>query len=169
MNAEAERALAYLDDLGIPYRLSEHAPTADMTACAEVDRQLGALTPKNIFLTTKNRKCFCLCLTRPEARFHTSDISKQAGFSRLSFAPEDMLYQLLRCRPGAASPLGLIFDEDRAVTLLVDSALRDAPVLAFHPCDNTLTAAMPGAMFFDVFLPALNVAPVFVEIREDCP
>ncbi len=166
MNGEAEQVMAFLDGLGVSYRLSEHAPTATMEACAEIDRKLEALTPKNIFLTTKNGKRFCLCLTRPEARFRTADISKQAGSSRLSFAPENRLFDLLKCHPGAASPLGLIFDTDRAVSLLIDSALRNAPRLAFHPCDNTLTLAMSHEDFFEKYLPAVGAAPMFVEIHD---
>ena len=166
MNVEAERVLSFLDALGIRYRISEHAPTATMAACAEIDGELHALTPKNIFLTTKNGRRFYLCLTRPEARFRTADISRQAGSSRLSFAPEDRLYDLLKCHPGAASPLGLIFDRDHAVSLLIDSALLDTPSLAFHPCDNTLTLAMSGADFFDQYLPAVEAVPVYVEIHD---
>ena len=166
MNGEAKQVLAFLDGLGIRCELSEHAPTASMEACAGIDRELDALTPKNIFLTTKNGKHFYLCLTRPGARFRTADISKQAGSSRLSFAPEDKLYDLLKCHPGAASPLGLIFDGDRAVSLLIDSALRDAPTLAFHPCDNTLTLAMSNEDFFEKYLPAAKAAPMFVEIHD---
>ena len=75
-----------------------------MADCAAVDARLGALTVKNIFLTTKNRKRCYLCLTRPDARFHTADISRQIGSSRLSFAPEEMLFERLRCHGGSASP-----------------------------------------------------------------
>ena len=39
-------------------------------------------------------------------------------------------------------------------------------MLAFHPCDNTMTVAMSGGDFFDVFLPAVGVAPTFVEIHD---
>ena len=166
MNDAAREVLKALDGMGIAYRLSEHAPTATMEACAEIDWALHAMTAKNIFLTTKNGRRFYLCLTRPEARFRTADISKQAGSSRLSFAPEDALYDRLRCRPGAASPLGLIFDPDHTVTLLVDSALRGAPTLSFHPCDNTLTLAMTNEDFFTTFLTAVGVEPVDVEIHD---
>ena len=165
--SEISRAvLDALTRMGIAHRVVSHAPTATMEACAAVDLTLGALTPKNIFLTTKNHKRFYLCLTRPEARFVTSDVSRQAGSSRLSFGPEDMLYALLRCRPGSASPLGLLFDAERRVGLLVDRALRDCPTLAFHPCDNTLTVAMAAADFFGVFLPALNVTPTEVTVAH---
>ena len=164
MNETVTAVLERLDRLGIAYRMAAHAPAFTMEDCAAVDRRLHALTVKNIFLTTKNGKHFYLCITRPDARFRTADISKQAGSSRLSFAPEDRLVELLRCHGGSASPLGLIFTD--RVTLLVDSALRDVPTLAFHPCDNTRTVAMSAGDFFDVFLPDAGVEPVFVEVHD---
>ena len=150
-----------LDALGIQYRVATHAPAFTMADCAAVDAMLGALTVKNIFLTTKNKKRCWLCICRPDARFHTSDISGQIGSSRLSFAPEEMLFQRLRCHGGSASPLGLIFPEAGGVGLIVDSALHDDATLAFHPCDNTRTVAMEARDFFGVFLPATGA-----EVRE---
>jgi len=166
VSAVSEAVYAYLDRLGITYRTARHEAAFTMADCARVDAALHSLTVKNIFLTTKNSKRFYLCITRPEARFRTADISKQAGSSRLSFAPEERLTALLRCHAGSASPLGLIFDEDHAVSLLADSALRDAPVLSFHPCDNTQTVAMASGDFFGVFLPSLGVQPRWVEIHD---
>ena len=166
MSDVAREVLARLSAMGIPHRALAHAPTAGMRDCAAVDAQLGALTPKNILLTTRNRKKCALCLTRPNARFHTADISRQAGFSRLSFAPEEMLIEKLRAPAGSASPLGLMFESARGVALLVDDALPGLPVLGFHPCDNTCTIAMAGADFFGRFLPAVGVEPVFVVIHD---
>ena len=163
MSDTARAVLEYLDALGIEYRMAEHPPAFTMADCAAIDRQLGALTVKNIFLTTKNKKRCFLCICRPDARFHTADISRQVGSSRLSFAPEAMLFERLRCHGGSASPLGLIFPEARGVTLIVDSALRDEPTLAFHPCDNTMTVAMSAGDFFGRFLPETGVEVVEVE------
>ena len=164
MSETVRQVLERLDALGIAYRLAEHPPACTMADCAAVDERLGALTVKNIFLTTRNGSRFYLCVTRPEARFRTADISKQAGSSRLSFAPEEKLWALLRCRAGSASPLGLMFTD--RVALLADRALLDRPMLAFHPCDNTRTVAMSGGDFFNVFLPAAGVAPILVDIHD---
>jgi len=153
----------FLDGVGIPYRTAEHAPAFTMADCAGVDRRLGALTVKNIFLTTKSKKRFYLCLCRPDARFVTSDVSKQVLSPRLSFAPEEVLFEKLRCHGGSASPMGLIFPEAAGVGLIVDSALRDEPILAFHPCDNTRTLAMAGEDFFGRFLSAVGVAAEWVQ------
>lgn len=160
VNAVLER----LDQLGIACRLAEHAPAYTMEDCARVDASLHALTVKNIFLTTRHTERYYLCITRPDARFRTADISKQVGSSRLSFAPEEKLFELLRCHGGSASPLGLMFTD--RVGLIVDRALRDVPTLAFHPCDNTRTVAMSAGDFFDVFLPSLGVEPMDVEIHD---
>ena len=167
MSDTAREVFAFLESLNIPLRTAEHPPAFTMADCAETDRRLGALTVKNIFLTTKNRKRCFLCIARPDARFHTADVSRQAGSSRLSFAPEEMLFDRLRCHGGSASPMGFIFPESRGVGLIVDSALRRCPALAFHPCDNTRTLAMRGEDFFSVFLPAVGVEPVEVEMGDE--
>ena len=168
MSAAAE-VLSRLASLGIEYRLFTHAPAYTMADCAELDARLDALTPKNLFLTTKNGRRFYLCLTRPEARFKTADISKQAGSPRLSFAPEEVLFQKLHCHGGSASPLGLIFPEAGDVGLLIDTALTTARTLAFHPCDNTRTVLIPAPSFYEIFLPSLNITPQYVCIRESLP
>ena len=167
MSEAAEAVFAFLDGLGIACRAARHAPAFTMADCAAVDRQLGALTVKNLFLTPKNGKRFYLCITRPDARFRTSEVSKQVPSPRLSFAPEQALFERLRCHGGSASPMGLIFPEAKGVGLIVDEGLRACDTLAFDPCDNTATLAMAREDFFDVFLPAVGVAPVWVRMPED--
>ena len=158
------RVYAFLDALGIRYDREAHAPAFHMDDCVEISDRMNAAHCKNYFLTTKSKKVYCLCLVRPEVRFRTSDVSKQAGTPRLSFADESAMEELLRVHPGSVSPMGLIFDEDDRVRLLVDSALRNAERLAFHPCDNTETLVMSGEDFFGVFLPAVHHEPMFVEV-----
>ncbi len=98
--------------------------------------------------------------------YRTADISKQLGVSRLSFGPSEKLYEYLQTLPGAISPMGLLFDEEKKVHLAVDSALRQVPRLGFHPCINTMSLAMSGEDFFGKFLPALEIEPTFVEIHD---
>ena len=167
MSETTAAVYAFLDNLGIEYRVAEHAPAYTMADCAAIDAALGALTVKNIFLTTKRRKRYWLCIARPDARFHTSDISKQVGSPRLSFAPEEELFARLRCHGGSASPLGLIFPEAKDVGLIVDKALYDVETLAFHPCDNTRTVAMAGRDFFGRFLPETGAEVVGVEMSVE--
>lgn len=157
-----EEVYAYLDALGISYRTLKHAPAATMADCAAVSAALGATECKNYFLTTKRRNVFCLYLAPPDARFVTSEISRQAGVARLSFAGEADMAALLSTYPGAVSPMGLIFDSENRVRVLLDEALLGASELAFHPCDNTESLAMKTGDFLNIFLPSLSKAPIMV-------
>ena len=162
----AREVYARLDAMGIRYQSMEHAPAMTIGDCLENDKALGGVTAKNYFLTTKNQKNFFLCLVRPEARFRTSDISKQVNSSRLSFGTEEQMQALLRVHPGSVSPMGLMFDPENRVRLLVDAGLAQVEKIAFHPCDNTQTLVMDTRDFFDVFLPAAGHEPTFVEIHD---
>lgn len=162
----ANEVYARLDQMGIEYETMRHAPAMTIADCLENDKTLGAVTAKNYFLATKNLKNFYLCLVRPDARFRSADVSKQAGSARLHFGPEDKLEELLRVRPGAVSPMGLMFDEGKQVRLLVDSGLKDTERIAFHPCDNTQTLSMRTKDFFEKFLPALGREPLWIEIHD---
>ena len=166
MTEIAREVFARLDNLGIEYETIEHPAVHTIEDCIATDALLGSVTVKNYFLTTKNRKRFFLCLVRPDARFRSSDISRQAETSRLSFAGEEDLLARLHVRPGAVSPMGLLFDEARDVELLVDRALVQMEKLAFHPCDNTCTLAMRSADFFSRFLPSLGREPRFVDVHD---
>ena len=166
MSAVEQEVYARLTAMGIPYEAAQHAPVHTIEDCAVAERLLGARMPKNLFLTPRNQSAFYLLLVRGEAEFRTADISKQIGSSRLSFATAERLMEMLRTLPGAISPMGLLFDAERRVRLLVDAALRDEPALVFHPCVNTASLRISGADFFGKYLPALGYAPTFVEIHD---
>jgi Ala-tRNA(Pro) deacylase len=166
MNPVAREVFELISAMGIGYNYAEHAAAATMEDCAGVAKALNAVMPKNIFLCTRNQSSFFLLITRPEARYKTADISKQLGVSRLSFGPQDKLYEFMQTLPGAISPMGLLFDEEKKVRLVIDSALKDAPTLAFHPCVNTMSLAVSGEDFYGKFLPLLGIEPVFVEIHD---
>ena len=45
----------------------------------------------------------------------------------------------MRLTPGSVSPFGLINDEEKEVTVIIDRKLRDSSYLSFHPNINTTT------------------------------
>lgn len=158
--------LAALDALGVAYERLEHAGVHTMEDCALCERALGGVMPKNLFLTPRNHSAHALLVARAAAPFRTSEISRQLGLSRLSFATEKELMDYMRTLPGAISPFGLLFDEGRGVRLAIDRALRGERRLLFHPCVNTATLALSGADFFEKFLPAVGREPVYVDMGE---
>jgi Ala-tRNA(Pro) deacylase len=160
----SELVLAALGRLDIKYDIVEHPPVMTIADCVYARNALGAIVPKNLFLTPRNMSAFYLCLMSPDAGFRTADISKKIGSSRLSFAPEDQLMRLTRTAPGAISPLGLLFDGGHEARLIADERLRGERRLAFHPCVNTATLAIDLNDFIDKFLAFTGHSLTWIDI-----
>ncbi len=156
--------LGLLEENGIPFQLYEHAQADTIDDCLAMPFITDQVTIcKNVFLCNRQQTAFYLMLLAPQAPFRTAVVSKALGVSRLSFAPEDALMELLRLTPGSVSPLGLYFDTEHRVTLCYDAAVRKTPQIAFHPCDNNATVIFTQEAFWERVLPALGVTPILVE------
>ena len=147
-------SFALLNQLHIPYSRVEHEPAETMEACAAISDALGIRICKNLFLCNRQKTDFYL-LTMPEDKpFHTKDLSAQIGSSRLSFAPPELMEELIRCTPGSASVLGLAYDTEHRVRLLMDRETYEAAQFGCHPCLNTmgissadLARNIPGSVY----------------------
>lgn len=150
--------LQMLDTLYIAYTLIEHPAVHTITDCLAVDGIDRGTTeiPRNAFLCNRQQTSFYLMLLRHDVPFRTAIVSKALGVSRLSFGPQERLPSLLGLSAGAVSPLGLLFDANREVSLVLDEGLKSYEYLAFHPCDNTATVVMSTKDFTDIFLPAIG-------------
>ena len=100
----------------------------------------------------------------PDKPFHTKDLSAQIGSARLSFGPEELLWELLRCTPGSASVLGLANDTAHRVRLLMDREVYDAAYFSCHPCICTSTLRLRTADVLERLLPATGHPPIIVEL-----
>jgi len=85
------RCYDLLDSLGIPYQRIDHEAANTMEACAAIDEALQATICKNLLLCNRQCTSFYLLMIVGDKVFKTSQLSKQIGSSRLSFAgPEYM-------------------------------------------------------------------------------
>ena len=113
-------AFDLLEQLDIDYDRVSSEPADTMEKCAAVSAVLGMPICKNLFLCNRQKTQFYLLCMGPDKPFHTKDLSAQIGSARLSFAPEEKLWELLHCTPGSATILGLANDTDHQVRLLMD-------------------------------------------------
>ncbi|MCQ2431715.1 MAG: prolyl-tRNA synthetase associated domain-containing protein [Clostridia bacterium] len=135
-----------------------------MEACSEIDAFFGFPICKNLFLCNQQKTVFYLLLMPGDKPFKTKYLSKELGIARLSFAGEDAMESLLNLTPGSVTAMGLIFDKEQKVRLLIDRALLNAPMFGCHPCINTATLQMKTEDLLNVFLPATGHAPTFVDL-----
>lgn len=71
-----------LDRLGIRYQRTDHAPTATMEVCKEIDAVLELMICKNLFLCNRQKTRFYLLLMPADKPFRTKELSAQIGSSR---------------------------------------------------------------------------------------
>lgn len=158
--------LSMLDSWCIPYELHRHPPAHTIDDCLAMD----FITPdvvicKNLFLCNRQKTSFYLMLIHPKKAFHTAFVSKAIGVSRLSFAPDELLPQMLGLAPGAVSPLGLCFDKQHCIQLVCDDSLVTYPRIAFHPCVNTSTVIFNKELFWQSVLEKLQVVPMLINVE----
>ena len=144
---------AALDSLGIPYIRFEHDATATMEDCAAVGKALEGTICKNLFLCNRQQTAFYLLTMPGDKPFHTKDLSAQIGSSRLSFAPPEKMEELLNTHPGSASVMGLLFDTEHRVQLVMDRDVYDAEYFCCHPCDNHGSLKIKTSDLLTKFLP----------------
>ncbi|MBQ3079659.1 MAG: hypothetical protein IJC48_06660 [Clostridia bacterium] len=156
MTDSEKRVYRHLAEHRLTYRIAAHKRVSAISECVIAEKLLGGVMPRNLFLSPRNESHFYLLIAHPESVFRTSSVSRQAGASRLSFGSEEALGRLLHTHSGAVSPLGLIFDEDRRVTLLVDRKLLTENALIFHPLENTASVRMEKDVFFHGFLSSVS-------------
>ncbi len=147
----------------IPFEHHTHEAAHTVDDCVKMDFIMpDVVICKNIFLCNRQQTQFYLMLMHPYKQFRTAEVSKELKVSRLSFAPNELLPQMLGLLPGAVSPLGLLFDREHKVMLVCDKAIREYSRIAFHPCVNTETVVFQYTDFFEKVLPRMNVVPTWV-------
>ena len=150
------RTYDLLDSLEIKYKRTDHERTDTMEACNAVDKILGVVICKNLFLCNRQKTAFYLLMMPGDKKFKTKELSAQINSSRLSFAePEDML-KYLDIEPGSVSIMGLMNDKDHVVQLLIDEDVLKDPYLGCHPCVNTSSLKLRTEDVIGKFLPAVG-------------
>ena len=157
-------AFDLLDTLGMDYDRVSHDAAFNMELCADVSAVLGVSVCKNLFLCNRQKTSFYLLCMPPDKPFHTKDLSAQINSSRLSFAPEDSLWELLHCHPGSATVLGLVNDTEHRVQLLLDREVYDAPYMSCHPCICTSTLKLKTSDVLTRLLPHTGHTPIVVDL-----
>ena len=150
------RVYDLLDSLGIQYQRIDHEAAMTMEACAQVDACLGGAICKNLMLCNRQCTSFYLLMIVGDKVFKTSQLSKQIGSSRLSFAGPEYMEKYLDITPGSVSVLGLMNDKENKVQLLIDEDVLKGEYFGCHPCINTSSLRLKTSDLVETILPAMG-------------
>jgi Ala-tRNA(Pro) deacylase len=138
---------AALSALGIEFELFEHPPVFTAEEAALHWTAIPGAAVKNLFLRNKKGDRHYLVILGIEKQADLRQLVKVIGDDRLTFGSPERLNKYLGVTPGSVSPLGLVHDTGHSVRVIVDSDLRLAARLIFHPNDNTASLTISGEDF----------------------
>ena len=162
-----ESLLQALSELGISHKTHEHPAlhkVEDAQAWrASIDDQHAAHC-KNLFLKDK-KGALWLIVAREETTIRLNQLSKHIGAARLSFANEELLYEILGVRPGSVTPFALINDRvAQRVNLVLDASMMAYEALNYHPLTNEATTLISKSDF-ETFIEWCGHTPQIVELQ----
>ena len=131
-----------LSALGISYEAYEHPPVFTSEDVEAHWRHIPATPVKNLFLRNKKGSREYLVIVGVEKRVDLQRLVKTIGDDRLSFGSPERLMQSLGLTPGSVSPFGLLHDGSTGVQVIIDTDLRQAERLIFHPNINTASVTI---------------------------
>lgn len=139
MTKDEKKVVDILKNLGIDYKRVEHPPVYTVEEAKRLCSNIEATGCKNLFMKERGHKNYYLVIMLDNKRADFKSISKQLKISRLTFANEDELNNILGLKPGEVTPFGLLNDKDKVVNVIIDNELENSTFVSFHPNVNTST------------------------------
>ncbi|GAA0773472.1 prolyl-tRNA synthetase associated domain-containing protein [Brevundimonas olei] len=155
------RLLAWMAEHGVAQTTHDHPAVFRVEEGLDLKAALPGLHTKNLFLKDKKGRLWLISAAQ-DTIIDLKRAHRAMGSDRLSFGNETLLWETLGVRPGSVTALGLINDQERRVTFVLDRRLWEAAVVNFHPLANTATTALDQAGFRRV-LALLDREPIVVD------
>ncbi len=130
--------LEYLAAGGVAFETEEHPAVFNMEELRAIELKYPDRDAKNLFVRDDKKTGWYLITVRGDRRVDLNGFRKKFGLRRLSFASAEELLSVMGLIPGAVTPLGLLNDAERKVTLYLDAAFSGG-LIGVHPNDNTAT------------------------------
>lgn len=133
---------ALFERLGIATTTHEHEAVFTVAESRHVKETIPGGHTKNLFLKDKKGRLF-LVVALGDAVIDLKRLHEVVGASgRLSFGSGDLLEEVWGVKPGSVTPFGALCDTGQRVTVVLDAAMMEHPVLNYHPLENTATTSI---------------------------
>ena len=109
-----------LEELSIHYERVETDEAITMEDCTEIDKKLKMKMVKTLFLCNRQKTDFYLFITCGNKRFDAKKFGSELGISRVSFADEILMQEMLGTKIGSATIFSSLLDNDNKVRIIID-------------------------------------------------
>lgn len=133
--------LARLDSLGVAHVTTDHEAVFTVEQSRALHGAMPGMHSKNLFFKDAGDRLW-LVTAEADRRIDLKTLHHRIGAKRLSFGKPELLMEVLGVVPGSVTPFALINDGAHRVTFFLDAQMAQAPLLNFHPLENTATTAI---------------------------
>src|SRR3954451_17259189 len=132
------------DQLGIEHSTIEPPPIFTVEEGRAWHDRIPGLHCKNLFI--KDRKGGVWLVVMPgEKRADLNRLEKLLGAPRFSFGRPDLLAEVLELTPGSVTPVGLLNDRGRRVTVVLDEEMLESERVNYPPLHNAASTTLRSA------------------------
>lgn len=110
-----------LEKLNIPFKRVDTDEAITMDDCVAINEKLDMKMVKTLFLCNRQQTDFYLFVTRGDKPFRSKDFSHALDIARVSFAPAELLHDMIGTDIGAATVLSVLIDKDFRVKVVFDN------------------------------------------------
>ena len=159
--------IAHIEALNLRYESFSHPPLRTVADSKEhragfLAKEDGGAHIKNLYLRDRKKQNF-LAVIEEDKEVDLKALSDKLGAGRLSFGSADRLFEFCGVRPGAVTPLAMLYAHEKKVTLALDEDILKAKLIYMHPLVNDRTIAMtPDDLM--TFLSSLGAVPLLVSV-----
>lgn len=145
-----KKCLDFLEAHDISYEIVDHPPLFTIEEALEWWKDLDCTHCKNLFMRNHKGNRHYLISMECHKDLDIHSLEHQLKQGKLSFASEERMFRCLGVHPGSVCAFGLIndidlsdadpkelFENGHRVKYYLDSDLKDAPKISFHPCENS--------------------------------
>jgi Ala-tRNA(Pro) deacylase len=156
---------ARLDALNIAHSTIEHPAVFTVEESQTLRGRLNGAHIKNLFLRDRKKRLF-LCSVLEDREVDLKALRKRLGAKdSLSFGSPEALMEVLGVIPGSVTPLAVINDTDRQVTVVLDEGIFEQETVNCHPLRNTATTTLASADLLR-FLEAEGYTPELIDFGQ---
>lgn len=144
MNETIQSVLGVLASHHITYTLVEHIPVYTIDEIAALHLPNSHTIAKNLFIRDDKKKHYYVVVIEQTKTVNLKELRKTLKTRPLSFASESDLWNYMKLTKGAVTPLGILNDDTRTVTVIIDSYFKNG-YITVHPNDNTASVCMASS------------------------
>lgn len=148
----------------IPYERVDTEEAITMEDCEAIDAKLQMKTVKTLFLCYRQQTKFYLFVTRGDKSFKSKNFSAALGVSRVSFAPEEKMEEMMGNKIGETTVFGALMDPEQKIQVVIDKEVADSE---WYGCSDGVTTGYMKLKTKDILEKVLNYAkhePKIIEI-----